>query len=62
MVNLRLISLERRVDKALAKLQAPNHSQIISLHLDSSRTWSLKHLLSKPPMMNMSTIGVLRIG
>ncbi|KAH7147515.1 hypothetical protein DER46DRAFT_639228 [Fusarium sp. MPI-SDFR-AT-0072] len=51
-VSLRLISLERRVDKALAKLQAFNHSQIISLHQDSSRTWSLKHLLSKPSRFN----------
>ncbi|ENH71386.1 hypothetical protein FOC1_g10007616 [Fusarium oxysporum f. sp. cubense race 1] len=62
MVSLRLTSLERRVDKASARLRALEHSQPISPQKDSSRRWSLEHLLCKPRLMNTPTIGFLRIG
>ncbi|EWY81693.1 hypothetical protein FOYG_15915 [Fusarium oxysporum NRRL 32931] len=56
MVSLRLTSLERRVDKALARLRALEHPQPISPQKDSSRPWSLEHLLCKPRRFNNSHI------
>ncbi|QKD62915.2 uncharacterized protein FOBCDRAFT_246158 [Fusarium oxysporum Fo47] len=56
MVSLRLTSLERRGNKALARLWALEHSQPISPRKDSSRPWSLEHLLCKPRLLNNSHI------